>query len=110
MLMMKKLMFAIAIMVLIGIIYSMKTILAHEGEHHHTTPEQKTQREQKDYPNIDQKPKDFSTVKKQKVTVILEKSPEFNPIPKTSELIFFLLIANPILLKVIKEKIYQKES
>lgn len=104
----QKITFLIAITILITLVLPIKPILAHSG-HDHSQPEpEKTQIEPE---NIESSPtsetKDDQQLENKTINVTLEKTNQFNFIPQTSEIIFLLLVFNPLILKIIKQKIYQ---
>lgn len=105
---------------IIGLIISLSTlkpILAHSG-HDHSKPDTKTTNIEQEKnkiteDNIQSSPtteiKQPQTAETQPINVTLQQNNQLNFIPQASEIIFFLLIANPIILKIIKQKLYSNQ-
>ena len=109
----KKILF-LTIIGLVTFVSSIQPILAHSG-HNHQQPKQKN-------PSIEENNRDLveeeTKVNQQKletttqtenetINITLEKNKGVFFIPKTSEMLFILLVVNPILLKFIKHKIHK---
>ena len=107
----KKILF-LTIIGLVTFVSSIQPILAHSG---HNQPKQKN-------PSIEENNRDLveeeTKVNQQKIetttqtenetiNITLEKNKGVFFIPKTSEMLFLLLVINPILLKFIKHKIHK---
>ncbi|MDJ0845430.1 hypothetical protein [Crocosphaera sp.] len=84
---------------------TIKPILAHSG-HDHSKPETKSPKIEQEKNKILER-KQPQTAETQPINVTLQQSNQFNLIPQPSEIIFFLLIANPIILKIIRQKLHQ---
>ncbi|MDJ0660055.1 MAG: hypothetical protein QNJ42_11280 [Crocosphaera sp.] len=107
----------IMILGLITLVFSIKPILAHTG-HDHSKPDTKsTKIEQEKTKMIEENIESSPTTETKKlqaaetkiVNVTLQQTDQFKFIPKTSEIIFLLLVANPIMLKLIKQKLYSNQ-
>ncbi|MDJ0511548.1 MAG: hypothetical protein QNJ64_20200 [Crocosphaera sp.] len=96
---------------LILFISSIKPILAHSG-HDHSQTEPKTTTIEPENILSSPPPETKQTQEKENKTinVTLQETKQFNFIPQPSEIIFLLLVANPIMLKIIKHKLNQQES
>ncbi|WP_107667000.1 hypothetical protein [Cyanothece sp. BG0011] len=85
---------------------SIKPILAHAG-HDHSQPDPKNTQITEE--NIQSSPtpesKNAQKLENQTINVTLEQTNQFNFIPQTSEIIFLLLVASPVILKMIKQKL-----
>ncbi len=103
---------------LILLVLSIKPILSHSG-HNHNQPESKSTKIEPEKTKIPETEiPSYSTPEAQAsqkadnktINVTLQKSKQFNLIPQPSEIIFLLLVANPIILKIIKQKLDKQES
>ncbi|MEL4894452.1 hypothetical protein [Crocosphaera sp. Alani8] len=91
-----------------------KPVLAHAG-HHHREPEEKTpQVKQQDNNNVEeegnieqQQSEETTLVEEQIINVTIQQNEPFSYLPQASEFIFLFLVVSPIILKVIKQKVYQ---
>ncbi len=101
----------ITIIGLIILVLTIKPILAHTG-HNHSKPDTKrtkieqeenktTENNTQSSPNSETKQPQTAATKP--INITLQPSNQFNLIPQTSEIIFLLLVANPIILKIIKK-------
>ncbi|WP_009547008.1 hypothetical protein [Crocosphaera subtropica] len=102
----KKITLSLTIIGLITLFSSIKPILAHTG-HDHSQPEpQNTKIEQE---NIQSSPtsetKQPQKLENKTIEVTLQETNQFKFIPRTSEIIFLLLVASPVVLKMIKQKL-----
>ena len=105
----------ITIISLIIFVLSIKPILAHTGHDHSQLDKKSPKIEQEKKKITEEKTQDSSTYETKQpqaaetktVNVTLQPSNQFNLIPQTSEIIFLLLVANPIILKIIKQKLHQ---
>ncbi len=109
----KKITITLTIIGLVISVFSIKPILAHSG-HNHNRPDPKTteieqektkvteENVQSDPINEDSKTQPLES---KQINVTLQKKNQLSLIPQISEIIFLLLVANPIILKVIKRKL-----
>ncbi|MDJ0729170.1 MAG: hypothetical protein QNJ33_04180 [Crocosphaera sp.] len=114
----KKITITLTIIGLMILVSPIKLILAHSG-HDHGKPEPKSTKIEPEKSNITEENIQSSPTPEtqasqqtetQIIDVTLPKTNQYNFISKTSEIIFLLLLANPIILKIIKQKIHQQES
>ena len=95
----------VTIIGLIILVLSTKPILAHTG-HDHSKPDTKSTKIEQEKNKITET-KQPKAVETKPINVTLQQTNQFNLIPQTSEIIFLLLVANPIILKFIKQKLHQ---
>ncbi len=109
----RKITISLTIIGLSLLLSSIKPILAHSG-HNHNRPETKTTEIEQDKTKITEEnlPSSPTTensktqpLESKKIDVTLQKKNQLSLIPQMSEIIFFLLVANPIILKLIKQKL-----
>ncbi|EAZ88267.1 hypothetical protein [Crocosphaera chwakensis] len=91
---------------LITLVSSIKPILAHSG-HDHSQPESQNTKIEEE--NILSSPtsetKQPQKLENKTINVTLQETNQLNFIPQTSEIIFLLLVASPVVLKIIKQKL-----
>ena len=105
----------ITIIGLIISILTIKPIFAHSG-HDHSKPDTKNSQIEQEKNKITEEKtqspesKQPQAAQTQPMNVTLQQTNQFQftLIPQTSELIFLLLVANPIILKTIKQKLHQQ--
>lgn len=103
----------IMFLALIISVLTIKPIFAHSG-HDHSKPDTKNPQIEQEKNEITEEKTQSSETKQpqaaetQPINVTLQQTNQFTLIPQTSELIFLLLVANPIILKIIKQKFHQQ--
>ncbi|MGK7942418.1 MAG: hypothetical protein AB4062_20120 [Crocosphaera sp.] len=104
----RKITISLTIIGLILFVLSIKPILAHSG-HDHSQPEPKTTKIEPENTQSSPPPETQQSQEKenQTINVTLQETKQFNFIPQPSEIIFLLLVANPLILKIIKQKLSQ---
>ena len=102
----RKVTLSITIIGLIMLVSSIRCILAHDGHTHYQTEPKSTKIEEENKPSSSTpEVKDSEETENKMINVTLQKADQFSLIPQPSEIIFFLLVANPIVLKMIKQKL-----